>query len=120
MRMKHWQVSACAAVMLSSSMQVPAQQTGLSAQQVGPTSPATPQAVQNDTTGTSGLPQAPAPRAIGPLFLRPTAKDYSKGKSGFPNPLRWYTPTAYPAPRLSNTPRLDDLIARGKDLPEPK
>jgi outer membrane protein len=91
-----------------------AQQTTLAPQQVNPTTPAAPQQVQNDTTGTTGLPQAPAPKPTDPLFLRPSTKDYSKGKSGFPDPLRWYTPTAYPAPRLSNTPRLDDLLRDGK------
>jgi outer membrane protein TolC len=91
-----------------------AQQTQLIAQQVGPTTPASPQAIQNDTTGNPNLPQAPAPRLTEPLFLRPTSKDYSTGKFGFPDPLRWYAATAYPAPRLSNTPRLDDLLSGGK------
>jgi outer membrane protein TolC len=91
-----------------------AQQTSLAAQQVSPTKPAAPQQIQNDTTGTPGLPQAPEPKLTEPLFLRPTAKDYSKGKLGLPNPLRWYTPTDYPAPRLTNTPRLDDLLRDGK------
>jgi outer membrane protein len=113
-RLRHWQAIACVALMLSSSMQLLAQQTTLAGQQVGPTVPAAAQPVQNDTTGTAGLPQAPAPKAIGPLYLRPSAKDYSKGKSGFPNPLRWYTATQYPAPRLGNVPRLDDLLRGGK------
>jgi outer membrane protein TolC len=91
-----------------------AQQTALAVQQVSPTKAAAPQQIQNDTTGTPGLPQAPAPKLTEPLFLRPTAKDYSKGKLGLPNPLRWYTPTDYPAPRLTNTPRLDDLLRDGK------
>jgi outer membrane protein TolC len=91
-----------------------AQQTTLVAQQASPTAPAPPQGVQNDTTGNPSLPQAPAPKLTEPLFLRPTFKDYSKGKFGFPNPLRWYTATNYPAPRLSNTPRLDDLLRDGK------
>jgi outer membrane protein TolC len=91
-----------------------AQQNALAAQQVSPTKAAPPQQVQNDTTGTPGLPQAPAPKLTEPLFLRPTAKDYSKGKLGLPNPLRWYTATAYDAPRLTNTPRLDDLLRDGK------
>jgi len=90
------------------------QQTTLTNQQASPTAPAAPQAVQNDTTGNPSLPQAPAPKLTEPLFLRPTFKDYSKGKLGFPNPLRWYTATNYPAPRLSNTPRLDDLLRDGK------
>jgi outer membrane protein TolC len=70
--------------------------------------------LQDDTTGSPGLPQAPAPKLTQPLFLRPTLKDYSKGKHGFPDPLRWYTATDYPAPRLSNSPRLDDLLRDGK------
>jgi outer membrane protein len=78
------------------------------------TAPAAPQAVQNDTTGEAGVPQAPAPNPTQPLFLRPGAHDYSRGKLGLPNPLVWYTPLNYPAPRLSNTPRLDDLLREGK------
>jgi outer membrane protein len=113
-RLKHWQAAVCVAVMTLSSMEGAAQQATLAAQQVSPTRAASPQPVQNDTTGTPGLPQAPAPRQFGPLFLRQYAKDYSKGKRGFPDPLRWYTATNYPAPRLSNTPRLDDLLRDGK------
>jgi outer membrane protein len=101
-------------MLLSQLQQSPAQQTVLAVQQASPTAPAAPAQVQNDTTGTPGLPQAPAPLPTQPLFLRPTLKDYSKGKFGFPNPLRWYTATDYPTPRLSNTPRLDDLLRDGK------
>jgi outer membrane protein len=94
-------------MLMSSAQQGMAQQTVLAS----PTEPVAPQQVQNDT-GTPGLP--PAPRLTQPLFLRPTLKDYSRGKRGFPDPLRWYTPTSYPAPRLSNSPRLDDLLRDGK------
>ena len=120
MKLRHWQASVCVALTLVSTVppaaiaQAAAQQTTLSNQQPSPTAPAAPQAVQSDTTGDPNLPQAPAPTLTGPLFLRPTSKDYSKGKSGFPDPLRWYTATNYPAPRLSNTPRLDDLLRDGK------
>ncbi len=116
MRLRHWQASVCVTLTLMSSTLQPlfAQQTALAVQQVSPTKAAAPQQIQNDTTGTPGLPQAPAPKLTEPLFLRPTAKDYSKGKLGLPNPLRWYTPTDYPAPRLTNTPRLDDLLRDGK------
>ena len=120
MKLRHWQASVCVALTLVSSVPpstispAAAQQTNLVAQQVNPTAPAAAQAVQNDTTGNPNLPQAPAPKLTEPLFLRPGFKDYSKGKFGFPNPLRWYTATNYPAPRLSNTPRLDDLLRDGK------
>jgi outer membrane protein len=113
--LRHWQASVCVALTLLGTIPpAVAQQTTLAVQQANPTAPAPQQGVQNDTTGNPNLPQAPAPKLTEPLFLRPTFKDYSKGKFGFPNPLRWYTATNYPAPRLSNTPRLDDLLRDGK------
>jgi len=81
---------------------------------VSPTAPAAAQAIQNDTTGTPGLPQAPEPKLTEPLYLRPTSKDYTHGKPFFPNPFLDYTPMSYPTPRLSNTPRLADLLRDGK------
>ena len=115
MNLRHWQASVCITLtLMSAAQQGMAQQTVLAAQQVSPTAPAPPQQVQNDTTGTPGLPQAPEPKLTEPLFLRPTLKDYSRGKLGLPNPFTWYTPTTYPAPRLSNSPRLDDLLRDGK------
>jgi outer membrane protein len=109
-RLETLRASACVMLMLAGTLpQGIAQQA-----QNAATAPAVPQAIQNDTTGQPGVPQAPQPNLTQPLFLRPTGKDYSKGKLGFPNPLRWYTPTDYPAPRLSNTPRLDDLLRDGK------
>jgi len=116
-RLSHLQATSVVALML---MGVVAPACGQQAQvtlapaQSNPTAPAAPAAIQNDTTGQAGIPQAPQPALTQPLFLRPSAKDYSKGKLGLPNPLRWYTPTNYPMPRLSNTPRLDDLLKDGK------
>jgi hypothetical protein len=78
------------------------------------TAPAGQQAVVMDTTGTPGLPQAPAPSAIGPLYLRDTSIDYTKPKSHFWNPLAPYTSTQVPAARLGNSPRLDQLLRDGK------
>jgi outer membrane protein len=112
-RLRHWQATACVAITLVSALQPLAAQQ-VAAQQVSPTAPAPAQPLQNDTTGTQGLPQAPQPTLTQPLYLRPTLKDYGKGKKGFPNPLRWYTASDYPAPRLSNTPRLDNLLVDGK------
>ncbi len=81
---------------------------------VNPTAPAPQQSVQNDTTGTPGLPQAPAPKPTEPLYLRPTGRDYTEPIPFLPNPFKDYTPTNYPAPRLSNTPDLRDLLRDGK------
>ena len=88
-----------------------AAQTGT---QISPTAPTPPQAVQNDTTGAPGLPQAPKPGLTEPLYLRPTGIDYKRGNPFFPDPLAIYRAKDYPSPRLSNTPRLDDLLREGK------
>ena len=143
MKFRDLQAAACVALMLSSAVaqtpaapatgQTPAatqteQQTTPAnpnaagetpaAQQpegtVNPTAPAPQQGVQNDTTGTPGLPQAPAPKLTEPLYLRPMGKDYTEPIPFLPNPLHDYTPTNYPAPRLSNTPDLRDLLRDGK------
>ena len=89
-------------------------QTASSQTQVSPNNAAPPQPVQNDTTKTPGLPQAPAPALTIPFSLRPTVIDYTNGKKFFPNPFADYTSRSYPATRLSNTPRLDDLLHDGK------
>ncbi len=91
----------------------PAQTNGGSP--TNPTAPAAPQPVQNDTTGQPGLPQAPQPKLTEPLYLLDTPKSYMhlKGHS-FRDPFAPYTATDFPLPRLSNTPRLDDLLRDGK------
>jgi outer membrane protein len=78
------------------------------------TKPAQPQAIQNDTTGQPGLPQAPAPKLTEPLYLRDTGIDYTKPRSHFWNPIAPYKGISVPAPRLGNTTRLDQLLQDGK------
>ena len=74
--------------------------------------------MQNDTTGTLGLPQAPQPKPTDPLYLRDTTKDYTQLKGySFHHPFNLfgpYTPTDVPLPRLSNTPKIDQLLRDGK------
>ncbi|SEC55372.1 TolC family protein [Terriglobus roseus] len=83
--------------------------------QTNPTAPATPQAQQVDTTGRPDIPQAPEPAHPGPLYLRKSGKDYSNLKAySFKHPLGPYTSTDYDAPRLSNTPKLADLLRNGQ------
>ena len=82
--------------------------------QTSPTTAATPQAVTNDTTGQAGLPQAPAPKPTQPLYLRDTGIDYTRPKSHIWNPIAPYTATDVPLPRLSNSPKLDQLLQDGK------
>jgi outer membrane protein len=117
-------VVSVALVLLSTTGQSFAQQQVLQQQapqqQSAPnaTQPAKPQAVQNDTTGQVGLPQAPQPNSTQPLYLRDTAKDYTRLNAiTFHNPFApfsIYKATEVPEPRLSNTPKLDDLLRDGK------
>jgi outer membrane protein len=60
------------------------------------------------------IPAPPPPNATEPYSLRPTDKDFSRGKGSFPNPFSVYTPTTVPAPRFSNSPLLDTLFHDGK------
>ena len=120
MRLKDLQAAASVALLLMSVCQ----QSGLAQQQPVPgtpnqttpsaTQPAPPQAVQNDTTGQPGLPQAPPPKLTEPLYLRGTDVDYTKPKSHFWNPIAPYTQLNYPAPSLGNTPKLEQLLHDGK------
>lgn len=66
-------------------------------------------------SATATLPSPPAPIPTEPYNLRPTSRDYAKGKSPLLwDPIRQYTQTSVPPPRLSNSPRLDDLYRDGK------
>src|ERR1700733_734969 len=111
------QAAASIALLLMSGLTQPgvAQQTNPPGQTTpSATQPAPPQAVQNDTTGQRGLPQAPAPKATEPLYLRDTGTDYMKPKSHLSTALAPYKATNVEAPRLGNTPRLDQLLQDGK------
>jgi outer membrane protein len=63
---------------------------------------------------TAGLPAAPAPVATEPLFLRPGTRDFTRPRPSLPNPLAPYLPTSVHVPRISNSPRIEDLIKNGK------
>ena len=62
------------------------------------------------------MPQAPsasqAPTAAQPKPF--VVGEYSKGRSHFPNPIGPYIGKSVPAPNLTNTPRLDQLLQNGK------
>ena len=49
-----------------------------------------------------------------PLFLRDTNHDYTRAKLPVPVPIAQYTATNFDLPRLTNTPRLHDLLRDGK------
>jgi outer membrane protein TolC len=56
----------------------------------------------------------PPPVYTQPLFLRDTNKNYTHAHLPFPIPIAQYTPTDFALPRLTNTPRLNDLLRDGK------
>jgi len=70
------------------------------------------QQVPNAPTATVATP--PPPIAAEAYSLRPTSRDFSKGKSQFPDPFSVYTPIDLPAPRFSNAPLIDTLYRDGK------
>jgi outer membrane protein len=117
-RLRDLQATAAVCLVLASGVTATpgfAQQQTAPTQTVSnPTAPAPAAAIQNDTTGNTALPQAPAPKPTQPLYLRDTGKDYGRPKSHFWNPLAPYTATSVPLPRLGNTPALDDLLKDGK------
>ena len=114
-RLRDMQAAASIALLLMSVSTQPgmAQQTTPQTQ-TNPTAPAPPQGVVSDTTGTPGLPQAPAPKLTEPLYLRDTSVDYTQPKSHFWNPIAPYTATDVPPATTQNTPRLDGLLRDGK------
>jgi len=58
--------------------------------------------------------QIPQPNPSLPFYLRDTRVDYTHLKGLFPNPIKQYTPTDFDMPRLTNTPRIDQLLRDGK------
>jgi outer membrane protein len=61
---------------------------------------------------TAAQPDQSAPE--GPKPQRFTVENYTKARSHFPNPVGPYLPQYLPAPDLSNTPRIEQLLRDGK------
>ncbi len=107
-RLRDMQAMAAIALLLMGTVAQP----GLAqAQQTDPTKATTQPATGADQ---NSLPPNPAPKLTEPLYLRDTPKDYTHLKPMFKNPIKPYTPTNVPLPRLTNTPRLDSLLKDGK------
>ena len=68
----------------------------------------------NAGTATEGLPAEPAPNATLPLYMRPEARDFQHPRPQFPNPIAPYLSTHVDVPRVTNSPRLQDLLKNGK------
>ena len=61
-----------------------------------------------------GLPPAPQPNQTQPLFMRPSARDYTQPHRVFPNYLKTWEPVTVDAPLTANSQRLDGLVHGGK------
>jgi outer membrane protein len=68
----------------------------------------------NPGAATAGLPTAPAPNATQPLYMRPGTRDFQEPHTHFPNPIAPYMSTHVDVPRVTNSPRLQDLLKEGK------
>jgi outer membrane protein TolC len=107
-KLRDLQAAALVLLLVSGTVQPGFSQAG-GTQVANPTAPA----AQAATGADQGLPVTPAPKLTEPLYLRDTGKDFSRLHPFFPNPLKIYTATDYPASRLGNTPRLDTLLKDG-------
>jgi len=65
---------------------------------------------QSNPPAQASLPTAPAPSSAHAFEVR----DYTKPHRAFPNVIAPYTPSSVPAPDLTNTPRIDQLMREGK------
>ena len=65
-------------------------------------------------SATQGLPAEPAPNATLPLYMRPDTRDFQHPRPQFPNPIAPYLSTHVDVPRVTNSPRLQDLLKDGK------
>jgi outer membrane protein len=99
-RLAGW--AAIAATMLSTLTPLAEAQQQVNPQQIDP------------GTATQGLPSEPAPNATLPLYMRPDARDFQHPRPQFPNPIAPYLSTHVDAPRVTNSPRLQDLLKNGK------
>jgi outer membrane protein TolC len=70
--------------------------------------PAHSPAVAPQPDAQAAPPSAPLPRTVD------MSLDYSAGRKWFPNILESYKPVTIPAPLLTNSPRLDQLLQNGK------
>jgi outer membrane protein TolC len=68
----------------------------------------------NPGSATAGLPAEPAPNATLPLYMRPGSRDFKDPRRHFPNPIAPYLSTHVDTPRVTNSPRLQDLLRNGK------
>jgi outer membrane protein len=106
-RLRDLQAAASVAVVLMGSM---AQPGFAQVQKVD-----TKNSGQSVAVGQQELPAAPTPKQTDPLFMLDTPVSYAEPRhQTLRHPLDAYKGMDYPLPRLSNAPRLHDLLQDGK------
>ena len=73
-----------------------------------------PAGAQQAIPAAPGLPPEPVPNYTQPLYLRPTAHDFSKARGYFPNLIAPYSPINLRPPNFANPVQLTDLVQGGK------
>src|ERR1700723_1391723 len=58
---------------------------------------------QQSAPAAAGLPPEPSPNYTQPLYLRDTARDFSKPRGYWPNPIAPYSPTTVPPANFANS-----------------
>ncbi len=61
-----------------------------------------------------GLPPEPVPNYTQPLYLRPSAADFARERTDYPNPLAPYRPAKVPPANFANSLQLDNLVKNGR------
>jgi len=107
-RIRDLKAAAATSLLVLSCMQT----TGAFAQAATPTVNAPAPAATAQPVSAAPL-QIPQPNYSQPFYLRDTPKDYTHAKSPIPVPIRQYTATNFDLPRLTNTPKLDQLLRDG-------
>lgn len=64
--------------------------------------------------GDAAVPATPQPNPTEPLYLRPTARDFTRPRSHIPNPIAPYESITVEPTKLTNSPHLHDLLRDGK------
>ena len=94
--------------------QANASQGGAASGQKGQTPPASPSISKTVAATDGGLPPEPQANSTQPLFMRPSARDFTRPRGYFPNPIAPYTATTAAPARFTNSPRLNDLVKNGR------
>ena len=76
--------------------------------------PAGAQAAPQTAPAAPGLPPEPVPNYTQPLYLRPSAADFARERTDYPNPFAPYMPGKVQPANFANSLQLENLMKNGK------